>query len=33
MPAHQMGFFKYVYPSPSNPCFSALAFKPYNDIC
>lgn len=29
MPAHQMGLRKYEKPSPSKPCFSAEAFRPY----
>jgi hypothetical protein len=28
MPAHQVGFWRYLKPSPSKPCFSAEAFKP-----
>ena len=28
MPAHQVGFWRYEKPSPSNPCFSAEEFRP-----
>jgi len=30
MPIHHVGFFKYSNPSPSNPCFAAASFRPYN---